>query len=329
MNELQIVVKQQPGTIQTNFAEVKKALTTQMDVYKELEVTEANKPERKKDIAVLRKMQKAITDKKSEVRMECLKPYEDFNKLCGELTEIIDEPIKLIDNQVKEFEERQRQWKIKDINDYFAELIHKYPILEENDLGIDEIYDGRWENATASMKSVKDDMTAKLDKIQADVTLIQSMQSDKAEEALRLFWGDLNVTKAITLINNYEAQKREIQAREEARQRQEREAELEREKQRVRDEERRRIQEEERIRNEERLATEKRLMGVKEPAPAPVIDLEAPFDTGENELPFVVPGKGELKVKFIVTGTEEELQQVEMYLNSIGLLFERWNYGER
>jgi flagellar biosynthesis GTPase FlhF len=177
------------------------------------------------------------------------------------------------------------------------------------------------------------------------------MVSEKTEEALRLFWGDLDVAKAMQMINRYEAQKREIQARleeqqrkdkeaEEERQRLARERELEREKQKVRDEEMARIrkeeqireeerrkaaeaeekireeerqkaaEEEERIREEERLATEKRLMEVK--APAPVDDLEAPFIVSD-----------EVTAVFTITGTVEELQQVEMYLNSIGLLFER------
>ena len=57
------------------------------------------------------------------------------------------------------------------------------------------------------MKSVKDEMTAKLNTIRDNVALISSMVSDKTVEALRLFWGDLNVTEAVGMINRYEAQK--------------------------------------------------------------------------------------------------------------------------
>jgi septal ring factor EnvC (AmiA/AmiB activator) len=185
------------------------------------------------------------------------------------------------------------------------------------------------------MKSVKDEMTVKLDTIRNNFALINSMVSEKKDEALRLFWGDLDVAKAMTMINRYEAQKREIEQRmaeqqrkdkeaEEERQRLNRERELEREKQKVRDEELARIRreneikteaeqkaavDEERIREEERLATEKRLMSIK--MPEPVADLEAPFDADE------------ITAVFTVTGTAEELQQVEMYLNSIGVEFQK------
>lgn len=335
MNELIITVNQQPGIISTNFAEIKDALATQMQVYKELEVTEENKPERKKDIATLRKMQKAVNEKKVEVKSEFMKPYTVFEENVKSLIEIISEPIGILDSQVKEFEEKQRLQKQEDIKEAFSVIIAGYPDLID-EIGLVTIYDNRWENATASMKSVREDITARLDKIHNDVALIKSMVSEKAEEALSLFWGDLDITKAVTMINRYEAQKREIQARMEEQQRREKEAELERERQRVRDEERRRIQEEEkireeerrraaaeeeRIREEERLATEKRLMGIKPPAEP--VDLEAPFDA--DELPFVVPGDICVKAIFTVTGAPFELEQVEMYLNSIGLFFERRN----
>jgi hypothetical protein len=333
MNELQILVQQNPGVISTNFDDIKTKLSAQMQIYKELEVTEENKPERKKDIATLRKMTKAVNDKKVEIKNEFMKPYTVFEENVKALIEIINEPIGILDNQVKEFEEKQRLQKQTDIKAAFDVIIAGYTDLID-EIGLITIYDNRWENATASMKSVKEDITAKLEKIHNDVTLIKSMVSEKAEEALSLFWGDLDVTKAVTMINRYKAQKHEIEKKMQEQQRLEKERELERERERVREEERARIREEEkireeerrkvaeaeeRIREEERLATEKRLMGIK--APADPVDLEAPFDADES--PFVVPGDLHLKMAFTVIGTPFELQQVEMYMNSIGLLFER------
>lgn len=338
MNELQIVVDIKPSLISTNFEDIKSTLSEQTQVYKELEVTEDNKVERKKDVATLRKMAKAVNDKKVEVKNEFLKPYEAFERNVKELIKIINEPIGIIDNQVKEFEEKQRLKKQDDIKAAFEAIIVGYPTLID-EIGLVNVYDNRWENATASMKSVKDEMTAKLNTIRDNVALISSMVSEKTEEALRLFWGDLDVAKAMQMINRYEAQKREIEARMKAQQEAEKERELERERERVREEERKRIREEERIRDEERrkvaeaeerireeerakaateqerireeerLATEQRLMSVKEPEP--VDDLKAPFDTYE--------------ATYIIYGSEEELRQVEMYLNSLGLDYKRRN----
>jgi len=306
MNELKIVVNQKPGTITTNFEDIKEQLSAQMEIYNELEVTEDNKPERKKDVATLRKMQKAITAKKSEVRAACLAPYDKFSKQADVLNEIIQKPILLIDNQVKDFEEKQRLLKKQEIENYFTELIASYPELSD-EIGIAEIYDNRWENISTTMKSVREDMAARLDKIQADVVLIKSMVSDKTEEALSLYWGDLDVTKAITMINHYEAQKREIQARLERQKQLEREQELERERERVREEERKRIHEVERIREEERKKLQEEQIA-KEIAEKE--KLSAKQTMGDTDM-----------VTYKIIATAEEFEMIEMYLNSIGVEF--------
>lgn len=333
MNDLQIVVDLKPGMISTNFIDIKKSLSTQMQVYKELEVTEENKPERKKDVATLRKMQKSITEKKSEVRNKCLEPYEEFNKLANELAEIINEPIQIIDNQVKEFEDKQRLAKIAEIMKIYSELIGD---LADN-LPIDKIYDSKWENTATSKKSIREDLTSRIEKVRQEVNVINSMVSDKTPEALEYYWIDLNLARAVDVINSYEEYKKKILAQQEEKQRKDKEAELEKERVRIREEERKRIQEEERIREDERqkaiedeariraeesLATEKKLMGIKVPVVSSTVemDLEAPF-TAEDELPFVTVG--EIRSVFTVIGTADELRQVEMYLNSIGLFFER------
>lgn len=334
MNELQIVVDIKPSLISTNFEDIKSTLSEQMQVYKELEVTEDNKVERKKDVATLRKMAKAVNDKKVEVKNEFLKPYTDFEQNVKELIEIINEPISIIDNQVKEFEEKQRLQKQDDIKAAFESIITGYPSLID-EIGLVVIYDNRWENATASMKSVKDEMTAKLNTIRDNVALISSMVSDKAEEALRLFWGDLDVAKAMQMINRYEAQKREIQARMEEQQRKEKEAEeerqrlarereLEREKQKARDEEIARIRKEENDRKEEQRRIDEAKEQIREEERLKAQAEQEAKEKAEREAMSAKKQSSEA-VSYIygISATEEEFEQIEMYLNSLGVEFER------
>ena len=304
MNELQIVVNQQQGTITTNFEKVKEILAEQMEIYKELEVTEENKTDRKKDIATLRKMIKAVNNKRIEVKKECLKPYEIFEKQASELVDIINQPIGILDSQIKELEDKQRLQKIADINTYFDETITSYPELID-EIGLTTIYDNRWENTTASMKSVKEDIKAKLDKIQADITLIKSMPSDKTEEALKLYWGDLDITKAITMINRYEQQKKEIEQRVAEQRKKEQEEAIAREVERARQAEREAIE-------REKQAEQKAIEREKQ--------------ARQEELDAMVIKKQDAEVEkrlYGIEATKEEFEQVEMYLNSLGILFER------
>lgn len=337
MNELQIQINQKPGVISTNFEEIKKELLAQMEIYKELEVTEENKPERKKDIATLRKMIKAVNERRIDVKNRFLVPYTEFEQKVKELVEIINEPIGILDSQVKEFEAKQRLQKIKDINTTFCTIMENYPTLCNN-IGIAEIYDSRWENATASMKSVRDEMTAKLNTIRDNVALISSMVSDKTEEALSLFWGDLDVAKAVGMINRYEAQKREIQARleeqrrkekeaEEERQRLARERELEREKQRVRDEEMARIRKEEQIREEERRKLAEAEEKIREEERQKVLAEQEAREHAEFEAMQIQKQEEATEIiseTYLVNGTPNEIEQLEMYMNSIGLSYQKF-----
>lgn len=297
MNELKISVNSSVGTITTNFEDLKDQLRVQMKVYKELSVTSDNKAERKKDVATLRKMQKAVSGEYSSVRKEFLKPLDDLKAAVDDLNGIIEEPIKLLDNQIKEFEDQQRLEKKHEIEAYLSAAIG------DLDLDLDQIYDSKWENATASMKSVKTDIDNKIQEIRNNVTLIKSMNSEKSEQALDMYLTDFDVAKAITFINKFEQQKREIEERIQRDQEAKRQQELEAERQRVREEERKRIQEEETIRQQERERIEQEQQSQKE----------------AMTVQRTVSG---VKQKYYeIHASEEEFAQLEMYMNSLGLYF--------
>lgn len=354
MNELQIVVKQKPGIISTNFEEIKAELSAQMEVYKELEVTEENKPERKKDIATLRKMKKALDDRRIEVKKQYLKPYDDFEAKVKELTALIDDPIELIDNQVKVFEESQKVKKKQNIKNSYQELIGEMGEY----LPLDRIYNNKWENVSVTMKTIREEMEDAISSTVMAVTTIKGMNSEAVPQALELYKKDLSLANAITYVNRYEQQKTEILAREEQKRKEEEEHRRRVEEERIRELERKRVAEEERIREEarrkaieeerQRVEAEKQkadkekarnsiqevhadIPPIQEDIPEEpfAVEDEEPFtdeafiteEPFESELPFITVG--EIKSTFTVVGTFEEIEQVELYLNSIGLFFER------
>jgi hypothetical protein len=305
MQELQIIVNQQTGIITTNFDDVKQALASQMEIYKSLDVTEENKTERKKDVATLRKMIKAVNDKRIEVKKECLKPYEDFEKRARELIDIISEPINLLDNQIKEYEDKQRQEKINTIKQIFTEVAGE---LAEY-IALEQIYDSKWENVATSIKSIREDITAKFIEIHSAITAIKATGSEKVQEALDRYYNNLDLASAITFINQYEQQKREIERRMREQQERERQAELERERERIRREEREAIEREERIKAEAE-AKARAEQEAKERAEREAMAIK--HQTGATE-----------KRLYGITATHEEFEQVEMYLSSLGLDYER------
>lgn len=331
MGELQVNVKNELGKIEFNFEELKDRLTQMMDLYKDAYFTENSYKDAKNERAGLNNIKKALSDRRIQVKKEYMKPYDDFESKVKELTALIDKPIELIDSQVKAFEEKKKAEKREKIQALYGELIGE---LEEY-LPLSKIFNSKWENISTSMKSVQEEMETVISSTGMAVSTIKGMNSEVTDKALEQFKADLSLANAISYINKHEQLKAEILAREEQKRKEEEERKRLEEIERVKAEERRRVAEEEkaererlaeieRVREEERLATEKRLMGVKEPEPAEVVNAELVAD--DLEAPFNIEEFIEIdntKAVFTVTGTYEELGQIEMYMNSIGVEFNR------
>jgi hypothetical protein len=348
-NELQVVVSQVPGRIEFNYEEIKANLAAQMELYKDIQLTEETSAEGKSDIATLRKIKKAIDDKRKEVKNDCLKPYTEFEAKAKELIGLIDEPINLIDKQVTVFEEKRKAEKKEKIRTTYNELIGS---LGEY-LPFDKIYDSKWENVSASMKSIKGILEEVISSTDMAVKSITDMNSEAVPKALEQYRTNLSLADAISYINRYEQQKAEILRKEEEKRKAEEERKRiaeenrlkEQERQKILEEERKRIAEENRIREEERVKAAEEAKAVEaaradelkqkplveEPFPTMEDDLEEAFPVEETteepfiaeELPFVTPGDVLIQTTFTVTGTPWDLQKIEAFLNEQGLTFER------
>lgn len=136
-------------SIEWNHEEIKNEISAKVEHYKGLVYTDEQIKEAKNDRAELNKFVAALESKRKEVKKQCLAPYEEFEKKMKELVAIVQEPIGLIDSQVKEYEEKQKQDKVLAINAYW-ESIEKPEELE-----FMKIYDPKWTNASVSMKSIK------------------------------------------------------------------------------------------------------------------------------------------------------------------------------
>ena len=175
MNELQVIVTQKPAEISFNFNEIKQGLSEQMEIYKSMEVTEDVLVERKKDVATLRKMAKAIDDKRKEVKSGYMIPFDEFEKKAKELIEIINEPIDLINKQVKEFDEKQKAEKKAKALEYFNGNVGDVDIIFE------EVFSPSWLLSATSFKSIKSDIDTAVSNRKADIETIEAMESEVEE----------------------------------------------------------------------------------------------------------------------------------------------------
>lgn len=73
MQKLELTVNQTMGVITGNFEDIKKSLETEMAVYETKQFAEEDKQKAKGDLADLRKLRKAVNDRKVEVKKEYMK----------------------------------------------------------------------------------------------------------------------------------------------------------------------------------------------------------------------------------------------------------------
>lgn len=341
MGVLQVVVKQKLGVITSNFEDIKKAATDKAAEYKGIVVTKDTTKDAKADIAELRRYQKDINERKKEVKDSYMQPYDEFEKQCKEVIGILEVPIDLMDKQVKEFEQTQRDERKAAIKDYFDNKIGDIDFIS-----FDDVFVLTWiSNMSTTMKSIKAEIDGRINTVKQDLDAIKAFGSEVEEKAISAYKASKKLADAITIINDYQKQKAAILAQEEARRKAEeerkREEEIrlkqeedrrarEAEERRIREEERKKQEEIERIRAEERAKVQKELAEklakenkereekehiereraavlareqvVKEPEPLP-------FET-DDTLPFVtVPDKPQEKVAEPLPFNMQELVQ--------------------
>lgn len=322
MEEIKVV--QKAGEIDFNLDEIKTQVLAKAKEYDGAVYSEDSVKYAKKDIADLRKYKVDLDTARKQVKKSWMKPYDEFESSIKELIAIIDQPILLIDTQLKEYEEKRIAEKKAAIESAYEELIGE----ARDYLPLSNIYDTRWENATFSMSSVRDAIKTFSENTINDVDIIKSSISDAVGEALEIYKKTFDLKSALTHINSYEAQKAEILRREqerkesEERERKEREERIERERiQREKEEAeriereaaRKKIEEEERQKAEAQRRIDEVFMATEEQQAEPI-----PF-TPEAE-PFVqvpVPMKSSRNIKLVVTEEEFNLFRALMEEHNI------------
>ncbi len=305
MNELQVLVEQHPGEVKWNYEELKTALETEMSSYETAVYDDDKIKNAKNDVASLRKLKSSVEARRKEIKNKCLEPYTIIEKQAKELTGLIDKPIELIDKQVKDYEEKQRKARRKEIVGFFEKTFSDIDI-EVAKIAGQKRYDERWENATASKKSWQDAIKTLHDSIASDLTVIADVEEDCRDDAMEAYKKNLALSEALQKVNEL---------------RRHREAVIAAERKRLEEEERLKREAEERKAREEAIAAEKqeepvipvesKPEPVKEPvkpAPQPVIkDLEPTADK---------------MVRIDIHGSDEQIKKILGYIRYIGARWE-------
>lgn len=180
-----------PEAIQFNYEELKAEITSKVEMYKNLVYTGSDQiKDAKADRAALNKLIKAMSDERIRIKKDCLKPYDEFERKIRELTDIVNEPVQLIDKQIKEYEQTLKEEKRKEIEALF-ETIGFQAFVK-----LEIIWDEKWLNASVSMKSIEEKMRTRLNEISTAVFTLNKLP-EFGFEALELYKETLDLPKAI------------------------------------------------------------------------------------------------------------------------------------
>lgn len=179
-----------PERIDFNFEELKTELSEQVEKYKNLVYTDDQIKECKADKASLNRLKKALNDERIRRKKEYLKPFEEFEGKVNEIIKIIDEPLQLIDKQVKEFEEKKKADKRIEIGAFWETTEHPEWMT------LARIFDERWLNATYTMKQIQADINGWINRINSEIETLQQLE-DFSFEAIETYKRSLDLNQAI------------------------------------------------------------------------------------------------------------------------------------
>lgn len=292
MQEINLLVEQKNGSIETNFEEIKAALAAGLEEYKGMVFTAESQPEAKKTVASLRKLKKAMNDRRIEIKKKFMEPYTNFEAQVKELDKLIDEPIDFISGQIEEFERRRVEAKKAMICEIYTGIMAEHGTVMEY-LPLDRIYDSRWENSTTTQKAITEAITAHVEHVEKDLDTIRAMESEFEDKGLAKYKATLELSDAITAMNQYQKQKEEI---------------LKRQK-----------EEEERKREE---AEQKKKIAEPEATVAPATPAE-PVAQEKAKEEFVEPKSCTNAIRYEVIADPFQIAQLESAMREYGIEFRR------
>lgn len=192
--ELKIYSPAEDGFIQKidwNFEELKNEIAEKVEHYKNLVYSEDQMKVAKSDRANLRKFVDALETKRKEIKKQCLAPYENFEKQMKTLVAIINEPILMIDTQVKNFENQKKEEKRTNLECFFI----GYNSIEW--LKFEQIFDEKWLNSSLKSEKAIEEIQVKVEQIKKDLVTLQNLP-DFSFDAVEEYKHSLDVNKAVS-----------------------------------------------------------------------------------------------------------------------------------
>lgn len=170
-----IVYNQTPGQLATNARIILATVKKQLEQYCPENYSEDNIADAKKDKATLNNAIKALNDKRIDLEREWNRPFEEFKGIVAETISEMKAASNAIDSIVKDVEQREKDAKRKQIEDFFAAQACSL-------FSLNQIWNLSWLNKGAKLKDIEAEIIARIEKVQKDLATLDGIGEPEAKE---------------------------------------------------------------------------------------------------------------------------------------------------
>lgn len=193
--DLQLVVSTKTlGSLTTNAENIREAVKAALPQYSLDNYSSDNIGKAKEDKAKLNKAAKMLNDERIKIEKEWMKPFGDFKEVVTETVGLIKQCVSEIDTIVKADEERAKNEKKKQVEE-LAESLNVAEVIS-----LEKIWNDKWLNKTASLKSIEKEITERLNGIKSDLETLKTFAEDY--DVLVTYYKDcLNLNDSVAYAN--------------------------------------------------------------------------------------------------------------------------------
>ena len=217
-NKLIIMFNPHPGSVDENINQVHEQVRSWLASFPTdlSNCTESDIASMKSNCASLRSGKKTIDEERQRIKQEYLKPLDEFEEKVKPITAEIDKAIDLYKSKLDEYEVIRCDKKRNEITEWWN--AHRNPMMKPD---ISLVWDDRYLNKTGIGESWQKDLQSKIEKIDAYLSVIGSMNSnlDQLNFVSARYSEHLDLSRAICEWNEHvEALRRteEVRAKAEA-----------------------------------------------------------------------------------------------------------------
>lgn len=206
MDELTIITHETPGVAQfDNFEEIKSFLQARLEDYRNAVYSEEDLAKAKEDEKTLKRLKKALEERKKEIKNVYMAPYLLIEAQIKELTALIDEPIARIDVFVKQAEEAERAEKIQSVKRFYDGVSSVLGELAEPLFQSPVFLEKKWSNKTTSVKAWQDAVREKVTKATLDIRTIQAAGGEHTPALIARYLETMDIEDAVAYKRTLEA----------------------------------------------------------------------------------------------------------------------------